>query len=113
MKKIFGLILLLHIALGLAAEVTLTATADKTALTLDDELTLTIQVAGASGNLVMPQLPSLPAFNVYSREVEQSSINGKTTYVFRYTMLPRFVGQTTIGPVTFNYNGNSYKTNKS
>ena len=110
MKKILMLFLLLHLSLGIAAEVLLTATTDKTALTLDDEVTLTVRLSGVKGNLVMPQLPSLPAFNVYSREVEQSSVNGQTAFTFRYTMVPRFVGQTTIGAITFNYEGKTYKT---
>lgn len=101
---------LLFSASGLAAQVNISAYTDKTALTLDDELTLTIQVTGASGNVVMPQLPSLPAFNVYSREVEQDTVNNETTLVFRYVMLPRFVGNATIGPVRFNYDGKTYQT---
>ena len=109
-KTVLCFLLLVYLTLGAAAQVILSATADKTALTLDDELTLTVRISGISGNLIMPQLPSLPAFNVYSREVEQNSINGKTTLIFRYTMLPRFVGQTTIGPVTFTYQGMTYKT---
>ena len=109
-RILFCFLLFFSLALSVCAQVTLSAVADKTALTLDDELTLTVRVSGVSGNLVMPQLPSLPAFNVYSREVEQNSINGKTSLIFRYTMLPRFVGQTSIGPVTFKYDGNTYKT---
>ena len=109
-KTVLLFLLFLNLAIGAAAQVMLSATVDKTALTLDDELTLTVRVSGVSGNLIMPQLPSLPAFNVYSREVEQNTINGKTVLMFRYTMLPRFVGQTTIGPVTFTYQGMTYKT---
>lgn len=92
------------------AQVSMTASVDKTAITLDDELTLTVRISGVSGNLIMPQLPSLPAFNVYSREVEQNTVNGKTTLEFRYIMLPRFAGPATIGAVTFNYSGKTYKT---
>lgn len=110
MKKIFLIFCLLCASVWTAAQTTMTASVDKDALTLDDELTLTVRITGVSGNLVMPQLPSLPAFNVYSREVQQNSVNGDTTLEFRYVMLPRFVGQTSIGAVTFNYNGKTYKT---
>ena len=98
--------------MGLAAwaQVSVTARVDKTALTLDDEVTLSVEVNGTSSTMVMPQLPSLPAFNVYSREVEQTSVNGQTTTVFRYVMLPRFVGKATIGSVSFTYNGKTYQT---
>lgn len=110
MKKLFLILSLLVASVWAVAQVSLTASVDKNALTLDDELTLTVRVTGVAGNLVMPQLPSLPAFNVYSREVEQNSINGKTSLEFRYIMLPRFAGPATIGAVTFNYDGKTYKT---
>lgn len=110
MKKFFLSFVFLCLAGWAGAQVSVTARVDKTNLTLDDELTLTVEVNGASGNMVMPQLPSLPAFNVYSREVQRSSINGKTTTVFRYVMLPRFVGNATIGAIQFTYNGKTYKT---
>lgn len=109
-KKIALLFLVCWACASAFAQVQIEAATDKNTLTLDDELTLTVQVTGVSGNIVMPQLPSLPAFNVYSREVEQNSINGNTTLHFRYIMLPRFVGKTTIGPVRFNYNGQTYQT---
>lgn len=110
MKRLAFFLSCILIGTSLWAQVKLTATTDKTDLTLDDELTLTVQVSGATGNIVMPQLPSLPAFNVYSREVSQSSINGKTTSIFRYTMLPRFVGKTSIGSITFSHQGKIYRT---
>lgn len=92
------------------AQVQLTAQVDKTALALDDELTLTVKVSGISGNVIMPQLPSLPAFNVYSREMEQNIINGNTTLLFRYIMVPRFVGKATIGEIKFSHDGKTYTT---
>ena len=110
LKKIFVLIGMMSWAGWAVAQVNISAHTDKNMLTLDDELTLTVQVTGISGNIIMPQLPSLPAFNVYSREVEQNTINGNTTLLFRYTMLPRFVGNTTIGPIRFTYEGQTYKT---
>ncbi len=110
MKRIFILVICLLITPLAWTQVRLTATTDKTDLALDDELTLTVQVSGVNGNIVMPQLPSLPAFNVYSREAAQSTINGKTTLQFKYTMLPRFVGNATIGAITFKYQGKTYQT---
>lgn len=110
MKKWILLIGCCLISVSTWAQVQLTATTDKTDLALDDELTLTVQVSGVSGNMVMPQLPALPAFNVYSRQAAQSTINGKTTLSFKYLMMPRFVGNATIGPVTFKYGGKTYQT---
>lgn len=97
-------------ALAAQAQVTMTASVDKTNLSLDDELTLTVQISGASGNVLMPQLPSLPAFNVYSREVSSMNINGQTSTIFRYVMLPRFPTQATIGEIRFTHNGKVYTT---
>ena len=110
MKRAALVLICLVLSLPMWAQIKLSATTDKTDLALDDELTLTVQVSGANGNIVMPQLPSLPAFNVYSREVSQSTINGRTTSVFKYIMLPRFVGKTSIGPVTFTHQGKTYRT---
>lgn len=110
MKKVCLFVLFSFWAVYAAAQVSITARVDKTALALDDELTLSVEVNGAAGNMLMPQLPSLPAFNVYSREVQQNTINGKTTTFFRYVMLPRFVGKATIGAIRFTYNGKTYTT---
>lgn len=110
MKKFLICIFCLCCAVYALAQVTLTAKTDKTELAVDDELSLTVQVSGVKGNLVMPQLPSLPAFNVFSREMAQSTVNGQTTLSFKYLMIPRFAGRTTIGPVTFKYNGKTYQT---
>ena len=110
MKKFLLTLTCLLYTLTAVAQVKLSAFTDKTDLALDDELTLTVQVSGISGNMIMPQLPSLPAFNVYSRDAVQSTINGKTTLSFRYTMMPRFVGTATIGAVTFKYVGKTYQT---
>lgn len=110
MRKIWFTIICLFTTLSAWAAFAVNAQVDKTNLTLDDELTLTIQITGANGRVDMPQLPSLPAFNVYSREMNQSSVNGNTTLVYRYTMLPRLVGNATIGAISVNYQGNTYKT---
>ena len=108
-KLLFSLYLILWAGLSWA-QIAVSSSVDKTSLTLDDEITLTVTVQGAVSPLTMPQLPSLPAFNVYSREIDQTTINGKSTSVFRYVMLPRFVGKTDIGSVTVKYNGKTYKT---
>ena len=109
MKKICFLLLLCLLTPSLWGQLQITAQVDKTNLTLSDELTLTIHINGGSG--VRPQLPSLPAFNVYSQLQSSSFINGRTQHEFRYVMMPRMVGNTTIGPVTVDYQGKTYRTN--
>ena len=105
-KILFFLLCFTATALG---AVTLTATVDKTNLSLDDELTLTVEIRGADMSTA-PQLPSLPAFNVYSRDVSAININGQQTNTYRYVMLPRFPTKATIGAIRFVYNGQVYKT---
>lgn len=89
--------------------VSMTASVNKTSLTLQDELRLTVTVEGAAGD-VTPQLPSLPAFNVYARSVSKQINNFHAVSTFEYIMLPRFQGKTTIGPVTLNYGNKTYQT---
>ena len=110
MRKICLTLICLFTTLSAWAAFAVNAQVDKTNLTLDDELTLTIQITGANGRVDTPQLPSLPSFNVYSREMNQSSINGNTTLIYRYTMLPRLVGNATIGAISVNYQGKTYQT---
>lgn len=92
-----------------AADISVRASVNKTALALDDELTLTVTVDGAAGNL-SPQLPSMPAFNVYSRSTSTQIYNMHAITIFEYTMTPRFPGQATIGPLTLNYKNKTYQT---
>ena len=73
-KLLFSLYLILWAGLSWA-QIAVSSSVDKTSLTLDDEITLTVTVQGAVSPLTMPQLPSLPAFNVYSREID---IDGKS-----------------------------------
>lgn len=100
--------LALHAALDLNG-ITMTASVNKTSLTMEDELTLTVTVDGAAGDF-MPQLPSLPAFNVYARSAAKQINNFHAVSTFEYIMLPRFPGKAVIGPVTLQYNNKTYTT---
>ena len=108
MKKFFLFLFVICFSPLLWGQIQVTAQVDKTNLTLDDELTLTILVRG--GTNVRPQLPSLPAFNVYSQLQSSSYINGQTQHEFRYVMMPRMVGNATIGAITVDYQGKTYRT---
>ena len=108
--KLFTLCFCLLATSWATAAVSVRASVNKTALTLDDELILTITVDGAARN-VTPQLPSLPAFNVYSRNTSTQIINGHMTTTFDYIMMPRFPGKVTIDPISITYAGNTYQTN--
>ena len=91
------------------AQLQITAQVDKTDISLNDEVVLTLRVQGGSMN-IQPQLPSLPAFNVYSRASSRSNNNGRIQNDFRYILVPRLVGNATIGPIRVDYNGKTYQT---
>lgn len=109
-KNLLIVLFLLCAATGWTQNLSMTANVNSTSLRLDDQLTLTVEIRGATGNILTPQLPSLPSFNVYAQEVEQSTVNNQTTTIFRYMMTPRFVGKAVIGPITFNYANKTYRT---
>ncbi|HEX9916144.1 MAG TPA: hypothetical protein VGB16_00250, partial [candidate division Zixibacteria bacterium] len=46
-----------------AKEINFSASVDRTELSLDDQITLTIQVSGDIGNIPTPTLPSLKDFD--------------------------------------------------
>lgn len=108
MKKLFTF-LFLFVTLPLWSQLSVVARVDKTNLTMDDELTLSVEIKG-KGNVAAPQLPSLPAFNVYSRQMSQSNFNGNMTLLYNYTMVPRVIGNATIGEITVTSQGKTYKT---
>lgn len=86
-----------------------TASVNKTALTMQDELTLTLKVEGIMGDF-SPQLPSMPAFNVYARSVSKEINNFQSTTTFSYVMMPRFPGKTVIEPISITYANKTYRT---
>ena len=89
--------------------ISVTASVNKTALTLEDELILTVTVDGAMGDF-NPQLPSMPAFNVYARSTSKQIQNFHATSVFEYIMMPRFPGEAVINPITLQYGNRTYRT---
>lgn len=114
MFKRFLLIVCLLAPLGAQAAfdpngISMTASVNKTSITLEDELTLTVTVDGAAGDF-MPQLPSLPAFNVYARSAAKQINDFHAVSTFEYVMLPRFPGKAVIGPITLNYGNKIYRT---
>lgn len=112
-KRIFLVFSLLFFAFSYAAAdlngISMTASVNKTSLTTEDELKLTVTVNGMA-NDVMPQLPSLPAFNVYASAATKEINNFHAVSTFEYIMLPRFAGKTSIGPVTLHYGNKTYQT---
>jgi hypothetical protein len=91
-----------------------TATVDRTNITTDDLLTLTVAVEAAAGDPSQPVLPPLEGFNVLSssRGTQMTIINGEmsvqTTY--QYRLQPIQPGNLVIGPISITVNGNVFNT---
>lgn len=112
MRKIilFVLCVLMYPLTGQAASgISVFASVNKTAITMEEEIILTVTIDGAAGN-VTPQLPSMPAFNVYSRSSSKQIHNFHASSTFTYTMLPRFPGKAKIDSITVRYDTKEYKT---
>lgn len=89
--------------------VSMTASVNKSVITMEDEIMLTVTIDGAAGNAV-PMLPSMPNFNVYQSSFVQQTQNFHIITTYQYVLLPRFAGKTTIGPITLEYGNKIYKT---
>jgi len=97
----FSLKLALAIALAAlprqaAAVLTISAETDRTAVEINENFYLTLQVAGDSSDVPEPKIPAMQNFNIYSsgRSQSISIINGKitTSVSFTYSLSPRFLG---------------------
>ncbi|OQY27439.1 MAG: hypothetical protein B6244_10735 [Candidatus Cloacimonetes bacterium 4572_55] len=88
---------------------------DKSVLTLDDQLALTLSVSGKSKKLPTAQLSSIPNFDISGQSTSQnfSIINGATssTYDTRVVLIPKKKGRFTIGPFQLKHEGKLYTSN--
>jgi len=113
---LFTVLLLVSVQPGFAQEPdTLTAKVDRTALTTDETVTLTVTVNAAIANPSQPMLPTLKEFDVVgtSTSTQVNIINGavKTQTVYRYHLQPNQVGRLVIGAITLTLNnGQSFAT---
>ncbi len=95
-------------------EISVTADVDRTTVSTDHVLTLTLTVSGDFQQLGDPQLPLFSGFNVVGsrRSSQFSMVNGVVTArtVFSYQLQPADAGTFTIDPITILVNGRSYQT---
>jgi hypothetical protein len=94
--------------------VSFTASVNKTTLSLDDQLTLTLTVEGQMRSVPEPRLPSLEGFQVYSsgRSQQVSLVNGQfsASIAFNYILQPTRVGKHTIGSAEITLDSQTYRT---
>lgn len=100
---------------GRCAEVSVDASVDRTSLTTAETLTLTINVTViGSGALPQPRIPDLAAFAIVSsstgRTISIDVSGGSSTETHQYILQPTQTGRLTIGAVTIQYGGNTYRT---
>lgn len=99
-----------------ADDISISASVDKNVVSINDQIVLEIDVSGTSSNLPNPDIPQLTDFNMYSsgRSQNVSIINGQvsSSIVFKYVLVPKTIVKTTIPPITLNYNGKIYQTQR-
>ncbi|HOP07297.1 MAG TPA: BatD family protein [candidate division Zixibacteria bacterium] len=104
------------LALAAADDVQVEVKLNRTSIGMDEQAILEIKVTGASQNLPEPQLPTLPAFEVYSqgRSSNYSWVNGEveSSMTYRYLLLPQKPGTYPIEPISVVYNNHRYKGNQ-
>ena len=114
MKKIilFTILFLFVATLSYADDISISSNVDRNEIALDEQITLTITVAGNVSNIPKPQIPDLNGFSSYSagRSQNVSIINGQisSSVVFTYILVPNDVGEYKLGPFTIDYKGSSY-----
>jgi len=87
---------------------------DKTEATLEDQILLTISVAGSKRHTGTPQLPPIRDFTITVGGTSSKTeiVNGKvsSSLDFTYLLTPRRVGNFTIGPVRLKHKGRMYES---
>lgn len=96
-----------------ASDLSVEASLDYEEATMEDELTLTVNVSGSIRSYE-PQMPSIPAFRVIPSGTSSNIqiINGSmtSTKTYRYTLIPQSEGKHKIPPISIEANGRRYQT---
>ena len=111
LAALLGLVLC---AASAAAQVTITADASKVDVTIDEQIALSVTVAGPDASLPEPRMPPLQNLSIYDsgRSQSLSIVNGHvaSSIVYTYVVIPRTVGKTTIPPISVEYKGQVVKS---
>jgi hypothetical protein len=87
-----------------AAAVSVAAELDRTRVTADEQLVLSVTVSGDQASVPEPKIPPLEAFSLYDSGKSQSIsfVNGRvaSSVVYTYVLTPRSVGKFKIPPIT-------------
>ena len=111
--------LVLSVILALAAgntayALTVSARVNKNRAALNDQILLTVSISLDEASWPQPQMPSVPNFNIHSagRRNRTNIINNRMTSTVEhdYVLVPRFVGNAVIPPITVSHNGQTVRT---
>lgn len=119
MKRTLSFFITLFLALSytvLASDVQVITSVDKKRVQIDEEISLTIKILGARGNLQAPRLPSFQGFDSFytGRTSHFTFVNGKSsaTIEFSYILVPKVTGQFVLDSVEVWIEGKSYRTER-
>lgn len=111
---LWAVAVLLASAPGARAQPTVRAEIDKTSLSTDDTLLLTIIVTGDFQRLSPPTLPAFEGFDVVGTSYSSATslVNGRRSFEGRYLyqLRPIQLGRLTIDPVEVTIDGQSFRT---
>ncbi len=114
LMKIFIICFALFFQNSYASDIIFEANVDRTEVSLDEQINLTISVSGNVQSIPQPELPSLDDFAVYSAGRSQSFefVNGKvsSSVSFNYILVPKKEGEFVIGPAVISLEGKVHKT---
>ena len=117
MKKTFlltGILLLFGAYTIWAAQIEVASSIDKRQVQVDEEVSFTIRILGASGNVPAPRLPAFQGFDSFytGRTSQFTFVNGKssTTVEFNYILIPKVAGRFTLTPVEVWIEGKRFET---
>ncbi len=119
MKKIGSFLFIALTSILSAQQLNFEATVDRTTVGLNETFTLEVTASGEDiGNVPRPELPTMTDLDVLSQSQSQSTnisfVNGKLTKQsminFIYTLRPKKIGKTTIGPCQLKYKDQTYQT---
>ncbi|MFO7680648.1 MAG: BatD family protein, partial [Chloroflexota bacterium] len=92
----------------------ITAVIDRSELSTDESLVLTITVAGLGSNISEPEIPYLDGLNIVDsgRSSQISIVNGNTSSstLYQYRLQPARPGDVVIPPISITIDGQTYST---
>ncbi len=111
---VIALFVLAMLVLPALGQSPITAEVDRTILSTDETVALTVRINGATGNPTAPELPPLDGFQVVgsSSGTQIRVVNGafSSSATYTYHLRPIETGELVIPPISVTLNGQTYST---